>query len=319
MKPIVVVGSINMDLVSLTPRAPLPGETVFGTDFKMYSGGKGANQAVATARLGYPSVMLGKVGDDIFGTQLLEILQRDGVDISHVERTSAPTGTASIVVDERGENSIIVTPGANLEVTPEYLESKRNILREAGIVLAQLEIPMATIRRLAEMCEEIGVPLMLDPAPAQALDAATLRRITWLTPNETEAAFYAGSSTSADETARALLAAGVRNVILKCGQAGALIMNSDVRCNVSAFTVEAIDTTAAGDSFNGAFAVAQMRGLDMEESARYAAAAAALSVTRKGAQASLPTREELDRFLASKAGGRASNEPEGLQLNAALR
>lgn len=304
MKPLVVVGSINMDLVSVAERAPRAGETVFGSDFQMYSGGKGANQAVAAARLGSPSILLGKVGTDIFGSQLLDTLTNDGVDISHIERVSRSTGTATIVVDTHGENSIIVTPGANMEVSPAYLESKRDVLREAGIVLTQLEIPIETIRRLAELCDELHVPLMLDPAPAQPLDAAIMSRITWLTPNQTEASFYANGADGGDAIIRNLLQRNVRNVILKCGSSGALIgsAGNGIPYAVRAFSVDAVDTTAAGDSFNGAFAVGQLHGLTVQESARYATAAAALSVTRKGAQSSLPTHQEVDHFLASFPG-----------------
>jgi len=298
MKPIVVVGSINMDLVSVTHRAPAPGETVFGTDFQMYSGGKGANQAVAVARLGYPSVLLGKVGNDVFGSQLLELLDAEGVDVSGIERVSGSTGTASIVVDSRGENSIIVTPAANLEVSPEYLDSKQHILRDAGMVLAQLEIPLTTVDDLARRCEEFAVPFMLDPAPAQLLSAETMARVAWLTPNQTEARFYGKGAGEVDAAVNCLLGQGVRHVILKRGVDGAVIANGDGKpFFIESFTVKAIDTTAAGDSFNGAFAVAQMRGLNAKDSARYAAAAAAVSVTRKGAQSSLPTRDEVDRLL----------------------
>lgn len=300
MKPLVVVGSINMDLVSVTERAPLPGETVFGSDFQMFSGGKGANQAVAVARLGFPSILLGKVGTDLFGSQLLDILGSDGVDISHVERVHGSTGTATIVVDTRGENSIIVTPGANMAVSPAYLEGKLDVLREAGIVLAQLEIPLETIQRLAQLCDELKVPLMLDPAPAQALDPATLARISWLTPNQTEADFYVGGTDGGEQAIRSLLQRKVQNVILKRGKAGALIgrAGNAAPYAIAPFPVNAVDTTAAGDSFNGAFAVAQLRGFSVEDSGRYAAAAAALSVTRKGAQSSLPTTAEVDQFLA---------------------
>jgi ribokinase len=298
MKPIVVVGSINMDLVSVTERAPEPGETVLGTTFQTYSGGKGANQAVTVARLGYPSILLGKVGNDIFGSQLLEALGAAGVDTSHVERVSNSTGTASIVVDSRGESRIIVTPSANLHVSPEYLESKRQILSEAGMVLTQLEVPLPTVSHLACLCEDFAVPLMLDPAPAQELDPKIFPRITWLTPNQTEASFYSNGIVGADATVNNLLDRGVRNVILKQGAGGVVIANREGKSYpISAFCVDAVDTTAAGDAFNGAFATAQLRGLSVEDSARYAAAAAALTVTRKGAQSSLPTREEVGRFL----------------------
>lgn len=298
MKPIVVVGSINMDLVSVTKHAPAPGETVFGTDFQMYPGGKGANQAVAVSRLGYPSILLGKVGEDAFGSQLLEVLSASGVDMSQVERVSGSTGTASIVVDSRGENSIIVTPAANLHVSPNYLESKRQILREAGMVLSQLEVPVPTVECLAQMCEEFDVPLMLDPAPAQELDDTTLTRITWLTPNQTEAHFYGNGAQGVDLTIKNLMSRGVRNIILKQGANGVVVAHNSMEpYSIAAFRVKAIDTTAAGDSFNGAFAVALLRGLSVEDSARYAAAAAAISVTRMGAQSSLPTHEEVHRVL----------------------
>ena len=300
MKPIVIVGSINMDLVSVTEHAPTPGETVFGTDFHMYPGGKGANQAVAVARLGYPSILLGMVGEDTFGSQLLEVLSASGVDTSQVERVPGSTGTASIVVDSRGENSIIVTPAANLHVSPKYLESKRQILREAGMVLTQLEVPLPTVSLLAQLCEEFGVPLMLDPAPAQELDDKTLSRIAWLTPNQTEARFYGNGAKDVDLTIKNLLGRGVRNVILKQGTNGVVVAHDHSEpYSIAAFPVKAIDTTAAGDSFNGAFAVAQLRGLSVEDSARYAAAAAAISVTRKGAQSSLPEHEEVDDLLAA--------------------
>jgi ribokinase len=300
MKPIVIVGSINMDLVSIAERAPSPGETVFGSDFQLHSGGKGANQAVAVARLEYPSILLGKIGDDVFGAQLLETLSTYGVCTQEIEAVPGPSGTASIVVDGRGENSIVVTPAANLQVTPAYIDSKRHILEGAGMVLVQLEVPLATVRRLAHLCDELDVPLMLDPAPAQPLDDEILSRVSWLTPNQTEARFYAGANGVTDGAGKDLLRLGVRNVILKQGSAGALIMRGDgARCRVAAFTVNAIDTTAAGDSFNGAFAVAHMWGWSVAESARFAAAAAAISVTRKGAQPSLPSKEEVNRFLGT--------------------
>lgn len=302
MKPIVVVGSINMDLVSQTERIPQPGETVIGSAFQLHSGGKGANQAVAVARLGYPSILLGVLGDDIFGRQLLSTLNDLGVDTEHVGSTAGSSGTASIVVDAHGENTIIVTPGSNRQVTPDYLRTKLDVLRSAGMVLAQLEIPIETVVWLAGCCAELGVPLMLDPAPATPLPPTLLSQVAWFTPNQTEAAFYAGADESTEQKLARFFGMGIRNVILKRGPDGALVAGADgARHRIDAFKVDAIDTTAAGDAFNGAFSVALMRGLSPVESARFAGAAAALSVTRHGAQASLPSQEEVAILLSQAA------------------
>lgn len=293
MKPVVVVGSINMDLVSRAVRIPIAGETVLGSDFQLHSGGKGANQAVAASRLGHPAVLLGATGDDIFGKQLRQTLAGYGVDTSHIATVSGPSGTASIVVDDRGENAIIVTPGANLSVTVEYLESKIEVLASAGIVLAQLEIPLPTIEWLADRCAFLDVPFMLDPAPAQALSDNLLARVTWFTPNETEANFYTAPGETTEQMLDRLFSLGTQNVILKRSCDGALIAAaSGVRFECRALQVEAHDTTAAGDAYNGAFAVALMQGMPAEHSASFAAAAAAVSVTRAGAQPSLASREE---------------------------
>jgi ribokinase len=201
------------------------------------------------------------------------------------------------VVDSRGENTIIVTPGSNLLVTPDYLQTKLDVLRSAGMVLAQLEIPIATVTWLAERCAEFGVPFMLDPAPAAPLPPALLSKITWFTPNNTEAVFYAGGEESTEQTLARFFAMGMHNVILKQGSDGAIIAGDDgFRHRVDAFKVKAVDTTAAGDAFNGAFAVALMRGLSPDHSAQFAAAAAAISVTRPGAQVSMPSQEEVERL-----------------------
>lgn len=298
MKPIVVVGSINMDLVSQTERIPRPGETLIGSSFQVHAGGKGANQAVAVARLGYPCVLLGALGDDLFGEQLLATLANFSVETQHIARVQGASGTASIVVDRAGENAIIVTPGSNLAVTPEYLCTKMDVLRGAGMVLAQLEVPAKTLSWLADCCAELGVSLMLDPAPAQELPAALFAGVSWFTPNQTETAFYAKGSAGSEEILAHLFRRGVRNVILKEGADGALLANADGgRERIAAFPVKAVDTTAAGDSFNGAFAVGLMRGLSPAESARFAAAAAAISVTRHGAQPSLPNDAEVQELL----------------------
>ena len=298
MKPIVVIGSINIDLVSTVSRIPRRGETITGKEFQMYSGGKGANQAAGVARLGYPCILLGKVGDDIFGQKLRATLSEFGVDISQLGVTSIATGTATIAVDDTGENCIIVTPGANAEVTPSYLESHLNVLQSAGMVLLQLEIPIATIEWTLQQCDRYGIPVMLDPAPAQPLSASILHSITWFTPNETEAAFYSHDATRPEETISRLRQAGLHNIILKRGPEGAIVANSNAHpASIPAFAVQAVDSTAAGDAFNAAFAVALMKGDAPPAAARFASAAAAVSVTRPGAQASLPSASEVAAFL----------------------
>jgi ribokinase len=308
MKPIVVVGSINMDLVSHTTRIPSPGETVIGSSFQMHSGGKGANQAVAVARLEYPSILLGALGDDIFGSKLLATLRDYGVDVSFIRTTGEPSGTATIVVDSHGENTIIVTPASNSHVTPSYLERNIEVLRNAGMALTQLETPIETVQWLANFCASEGIPLMLDPAPANDLPDALLQKITWFTPNETEASYYAVQNESAEQTLVRLFKVGIANIILKQGSKGAILATADgVREIVDAFRVNPVDTTAAGDAFNGAFAVSLMRGNSPTASARYAAAAAAISVTRSGAQPSLASQDEVLGLMQS-AGERVSRQ-----------
>lgn len=333
-KPIVVVGSINMDLVARVREIPRPGETVTGLGFETTPGGKGANQAVAAARLGYPVKMVGRVGEDVFGQALLDNLVKADVGVWVVERTEGPSGVAQIQVAESGENSIVVVPGANGKVDSAYLDNNAELIRGAGMVLLQLEIPMETIERVLEICGEAKVPVMLDPAPAAApLHAAAFWSASWLTPNETEAAFYLGGAMEPESAAKELLARGVKGVVLKRGAEGAYVAMSEasqvpragpgapgikdseaspvsesrpgapsseakIRAEwVPAFKVEAVDTVGAGDCFNGAFAVALLEGNDPWKAARFAAAAAAISVTRRGAQASMPTRAEVDEFL----------------------
>jgi ribokinase len=299
-RPIVVVGSINMDLVSTVPRIPNAGETIFARDFQMHPGGKGANQAVGVARLDYPAVMIGMVGQDAFGKQLQEQLKKEGVDTTHVGECTAATGSASILVDATGENSIVVAAGANLHLSPEVLRAKVNILREAGVVLTQLEIPLKTVQCLAEMCAELHVPLILDPAPAQTLADGMLRHVTWLTPNETEAQFYAGWALQDDEMLAKLFQAGAQGVILKRGALGSVLAEKTHLPHViPAPAVTAVDTTAAGDAFNAAFAVGLMSGYGAIGSARFATTAAAISVTRAGAQPSLASRSEVMSALGA--------------------
>lgn len=300
-KPIVVVGSINIDLVARAERIPRAGETVSSSDFQMHPGGKGANQAVAVARLGYPVRMIGRVGSDAFGEKLRGQLAQSGVDASLVLTSQGPSGVAVIAVAKSGENAIVVTPGANAQVTPQVVNSNASVIRQAGAVLAQLEIPFETIERLAGICAEAHVPLLLDPAPARSLPAGLLGQVSWLTPNETEITecLPPGAMRLPDviETA-GMLAQHLRSgVALKRGARGVFLAGNDgLRQQIDAFPVTAVDTTAAGDAFNGAFAVGLMMGRSAMESARFAAAASAVSVTRAGAQPSMPTLQEVERF-----------------------
>jgi len=303
-KPIIVVGSINIDLVARTERIPVPGETISGHDFQVHPGGKGANQAVAVARLGYPVQLIGRLGNDGFGLQLREHLQRDGVGLGGVMASEGASGVAIIVVSSSGENCIVVTPGANALLTPQDLDDNIEILRSAGIVLTQLEIPIETVEHLANLCLREGIPLMLDPAPAVALPDDLLRKVSWLTPNESEAAFFAGAAVESDSDpqfiAKALMAMGPRNVALKRGSRGAYVATADGAGKaIAPFRVEAVDTTAAGDCFNGAFAVALSNGSDAATSARFAAAAAAISITRAGAQPAMPSVHEVQEIINS--------------------
>jgi ribokinase len=301
-KAIVVVGSINIDLVSKAERIPVSGETVLGNEFKTHLGGKGANQAVAVARLGYPVHMIGKVGSDSFGERLRSGLEHAGVDVSAVGTVEDSSGVAMIVVSPEGDNIIVVTPGANSALRPADLDAQVAMIRSAELVLAQLETPMDTIEYLAELCERNQVPLMLDPAPSHALSPPVLRQVSWFTPNETEAAFYAGAKKKEplEQTAEKLLQQGLRGVVLKLGSSGVYLRSPEgLKLHVPAFPVKAVDTTAAGDAFNGAFAVGLARGQSPQESARFGAAAAAVSVTRAGAQPSMPTTAEVDAILAA--------------------
>lgn len=296
-KPIVIVGSISMDMVACTPRIPGLGETVIGTSFSTTPGGKGANQAVAAARLGYPVQMVGKVGEDAYGDPLLDGLSQAGVDVRTMGRFHGSSGLAHIFVAQNGQNSIVIIQGANADVTPAFIDQHAEVIRSAGLVLCQLELPLATTLHTIDLCSASAVPIMLDPAPAAPLPDDVFPRIAWFTPNESEAALYDGGGEGPEDVARQLLARGVGGVALKRGAEGAYIATAEKAAWVPAFQVDAIDTVAAGDCFNGAFAVGLMEGMDPWAAARFANAAAAISVTRRGAQASLPTREEVDAFL----------------------
>jgi ribokinase len=306
-KPIVVVGSINTDLVSVTERIPVVGETVLGSSFQIHPGGKGANQAVAVARLGYPVRMIGCLGSDSFGREARAHLEKAGVDTKLVGTSEGPSGVAAICVSSKGENCIVVTPGANWSVTPADLDAHSHVIRDAGAVLAQLEIPLETVEYLARMCSQEQVPLILDPAPAADLPGSIFKNLGWLTPNQTEANYYVketGSGAESDSNAiiQKLLQLGIKGLVLKLGAQGAMVADStgDISA-VPAFEVKVVDTTAAGDAFNGGFAVGLMKGLNPIESARFACAVAAISVTRAGAQPSMPTINEVEQFIAENS------------------
>lgn len=303
-KRIVVVGSINLDLVASTQRIPIAGETVSGLTFRTFPGGKGANQAVAAARLGGSVNMLGKLGDDAFGVQLRDSLEESNVNTAAVEVVSGSSGVALITTDALGENAITVVAGANAQLSPADLDANLDIIRGAGILLTQLETPFETVEHLAEIAAREDIPLMLDPAPARCLPRLLMECVEWLTPNETETEILMGrrpgelSDKSIEDSANSLLDRGSRNVILKLGRRGCYIALADgTRELVPAHPVSAVDTTAAGDAFNGAFAVALMSGQRPVAAACWASAVAAISVTRAGAQASMPTALEVDRFL----------------------
>jgi ribokinase len=305
MNPIVVVGSVNLDLVSTGKRIPAPGETVTGDQFQTFHGGKGANQAVAIGRLGYPVTMVAKVGDDEFGGRLRQGLADAGVDVCAVgtaRRTAS--GVALISVDAQGQNSITVVPGANGKLLPRDLDKSLPTLRSAGMILAQLEIPMETVEHLSEIAERYQIPLMLDPAPARPISRHVLRRVTCLTPNETEASTLCGAAfgdltpQNARDYAEKLLKSGAANVIIKMGGRGAFVASADgLRTMVPSFKVRVVDSTAAGDAFNGGLAVALMKGMELSEAVRFAAAVGAVSVTRAGAQPAMPTAREVNRLL----------------------
>ena len=306
-RPIVVAGSINLDLVSVAKRIPSPGETIKGDQFHTFHGGKGANQAVAVARLQYPVSMIGKVGGDDFGKRLQQGLRAEGIHVRNVFTAAAtPSGVAMIAVDSKGQNSITVIPGANDELLPRDLEKCLPQLRSAGIILTQLEIPMESVEYLSTVAQRHQIPFMLDPAPARSIPRALLRRVTYLTPNETETCALCGISPAELSPATVaryaqFLQGGAANVIVKMGRFGAYVAAADgFRKLIPAFKVKAVDSTAAGDAFNAGLAVALMRGMDLAQAVRFAAAVGALSATRPGAQSSMPQGCEVDKFLDSQ-------------------
>jgi ribokinase len=305
MKPIVIAGSINIDFVAEATHIPLPGETVKGRCFETHYGGKGANQAYAVARLEHPAVMIGAVGSDIFGEQLRGNLANAGVDCTAVERVEANSGAALISRSANGENSIIVVAGANMEVTRERILRHRALIENASLLLLQLETPIDGVACAVEIAHCRRVPVILDPAPAAALSRELLRHVEWLTPNETEAGILLGIP-SADvavnpaRVALALLELGPQNVALKLGALGAFLSGASIApVLVPGVHVRAVDTTAAGDVFNAAFAQKLARDATPVQAAEYANYVAAISVTRSGAQSSIPSAEEVHAHIGN--------------------
>ena len=306
-RPIVVVGSLNVDLVVRVPRFPAPGETVVGTGFAVFPGGKGANQAVAAARLGGDVHMVGRVGDDDNGRLLLASLASAGVDAGGVRvDADATTGTAVITIDGAGQNTIAIVAGANGRLRPGDVEAQRSLLEAAVVLLLQLEVALDVVEAAARLGRGAGATVILDPAPARSEVLPLLGRADVVTPNETELACLAGAPSapgSVEEAAglaRVLLDRGAKSVIAKLGALGALEVTAAGRRFWPAHTVDAMDTTAAGDVWNGAFAVALAEGRSVDDAGAFASAAAAISVTRPGAQPSMPTRAEVEHFLAEE-------------------
>jgi ribokinase len=300
MLDILVVGSLNADLVVRVPRFPAPGETISGGDLLTLPGGKGANQAVAAARLGGNVAMLGRVGDDQFGKMLVDNLLRFQVDVSRVLPSSSPTGTAVVVVDENGQNSIVLSAGANGTVTPQDIE----MAPKAKIMLIQLEIPLESVLAAARWGKKEGMFVILNPAPAQPLPDELVATVDLIVPNEIELSLLTGLPVSDYDTAqaalRALQARGARQVIVTMGERGALaLMDADSGYFVAAHSVKVVDTTAAGDAFIGGLALALARDTLFPAALEYANACGALAVTRSGAQPSLPTAAEVQQFLLS--------------------
>jgi ribokinase len=305
-KNILVIGSSNTDMIIKMKKMPKPGETVIGGKFSTAAGGKGANQAVAAARAGGNVQFIGRVGSDIFGETALKGFIQDGLNVDHIIKdTIEPSGVALIFVDENAENSIAVASGANGALSPQDIKDCEHIISSAEILLLQLETPVDTIETAAKIAAKNNVKVILNPAPAQKLSKDLLKNISIITPNETEAELLVGfpitNEKDAESAAKILMELGIKIVIVSLGSKGAFVL-SDTFCGVvPAFSVKAIDTTAAGDVFNGAIAVGLSEGKNIKDAVVFANAAAALSVTKMGAQTSAPRREEIDKFILSNA------------------
>ncbi len=296
--PIIVVGSVNTDMVANASTLPSAGETVMGTDFFISAGGKGGNQAVAAARLGANVTMVGNLGTDALGDQAIERLKKENINCEQVTRDSEQaSGVALISVNQWGENQIVVVPGANAALSTEHVENAFSNITEGSIILLQLEIPLASVARAIELGIKNDCRIILDPAPAQALSPSLLENVFLLTPNETEAEILSGikvtGENSAKEAASALLALGVDNLAITLGSGGVLLASKNEYRLIPAIEVEAIDTTGAGDCFNGSLASELAKGNELSQSIEFACRVASISVTRVGAQDSMPFSHEV--------------------------
>ncbi len=301
---IAVIGSANVDLVIRAHHAPAPGENVLGDDLRMIPGGKGANQAVAVARLGGRARFIGRVGRDSFGEMLLASLRAAGVETGDAAALAdAPTGVALIVIDSHGQNSIVVAPGANRRLTPADIQALRPALEKLDAILMQLEIPIETVVHAIRLAREINVPVILDAGPALAQPPEEIFRVALLSPNEAEAGALLGCAIrdlkDAEEAGREMLRRGAGAVALKLGSKGALLVTEEECLHVPALAVNVVDTTAAGDAFTAALAVYRAEGLPLPQAVRMANKAGALATTKLGAQPSMPTRAEVDAMAES--------------------
>ena len=300
MKNICVIGSLNMDLVVNVDAMPKPGQTIIGSNFKEVPGGKGANQAVAMARLNGNVSMIGKVGEDGFGQTLISSLKNDKVDTTYIQTAKGSTGVALITVDKNAQNSIVVSPGANFEVKEEDIDNNIKAIENSEIVVLQLETPLNTIKYALNKAKELNKYTILNPAPAVKLDDEIIKNLDLLTPNETELEIISGVSIETEEdiqkAAQIMIEKGVKELIVTLGSKGSLYINKEKSMFKKAYKVEAVDTTAAGDSYTGALAVALSQDKGIEDAMDFASKVGALSVLKEGAQSSLPTLEDVKNF-----------------------